>query len=172
MSGDALLVDDLVRKAAHVLDVCRQAGLRVATAESCTGGLVAGFLTEVPGSSDVLERGYVTYANRAKVEMLGVREDSLARFGAVSEVVAREMAEGALERGGVDLAVAITGIAGPGGGTPEKPVGLVHFACARRGFPTRHERRVFRGDRRAVRLQAVALALDLLEEMAQATMVA
>jgi len=163
-------VDALVEKAARVLDACRQAGLRVATAESCTGGLVAGLLTEVPGSSDVLDRGFITYANRAKVEMLGVREDSLLRFGAVSEIVAREMAEGALERAGVDLAVAITGIAGPGGGTPEKPVGLVHFACARRGFPTRHERRVFAGDRRAVRLRAVDLALDLLGEMAQATM--
>ncbi len=163
-----MLFDDrLVDQARRVLEICRRAGLRLATAESCTGGLVAAVLTEVPGASEVLDRGFVTYANRAKVEMLGVREASLARHGAVSEVVAREMAEGALARAGVELAVAITGIAGPGGGTPAKPVGLVHFATARRDLPTRQERRLFDGDRRAIRLAAVAVALELLEEMAR-----
>ncbi len=163
-----MLIDDrLVDQARRVLEICRRTGLRLATAESCTGGLVAAVLTEVPGASEVLDRGFVTYANRAKVEMLGVREASLARHGAVSEVVAREMAEGALARAGVELAVAITGIAGPGGGTPAKPVGLVHFATARRDLPTRHERRLFDGDRRAIRLAAVAVALELLEEMAR-----
>ncbi len=162
-----LIHDRLVDQARRVLEICRRAGLRLATAESCTGGLVAAVLTEVPGASEVLDRGFVTYANRAKVEMLGVREASLARHGAVSEVVAREMAEGALARAGVELAVAITGIAGPGGGTPTKPVGLVHFATARRDLPTRHERRLFDGDRRAIRLAAVAVALELLEEMAR-----
>ncbi len=159
---DAALVD----RARRLLEICRRAGLRLALAESCTGGLVAATLTEVPGASDVLDRAWVTYADRAKVEMLGVREASLARWGAVSEAVAREMAEGALHRAGADLAAAVTGIAGPGGATPDKPVGLVHFAVARRDLPTRHARHVFAGDRRAVRRQAVARVLELLEEAA------
>lgn len=162
------MTPELVREAVALLDLCRGLGFRLATAESCTGGLVAATLTEVAGSSDVVDRGFVVYANRAKVEMLGVREESLARFGAVSEIVAREMAEGALERSGCDLAVAITGIAGPGGGTPEKPVGLVHFAAARRGLPTRHERHVLPGDRHAVRIASVGVALRMLREIAQA----
>ncbi len=159
---DAALLD----RARRLLEICRRAGLRLALAESCTGGLVAATLTEIPGASDVLDRAWVTYADRAKVEMLGVREASLARWGAVSEVVAREMAEGALHRAGVDLAAAVTGIAGPGGATPDKPVGLVHFAVARRDRPTRHARQVFAGDRHAVRLQATARVLALLEEAA------
>lgn len=164
------MTPELIRAAADLLDLCRRFGLRLATAESCTGGLVAATLTEVAGSSDVVDRGYVVYANRAKEEMLGVRSDSLARHGAVSEAVAREMAEGALARSGCDLAVAITGIAGPGGGTREKPVGLVHFAVARRGHPTRHERHLFSGNRRAIRFASVEVALRLLREAASSTM--
>jgi nicotinamide-nucleotide amidase len=154
--------DDVRRQAEEVLAAARAQGLTIATAESCTGGLVAGSLTEIAGSSDVVERGFVTYANAAKTDMLGVPADLIAKVGAVSEEVARAMAEGVLVHAPVDLAVSITGIAGPGGGSPEKPVGLVHFACARRGQTTRHERYVFSGDRAAVRLAAVRIALALL----------
>ena len=105
--------------------------LRIATAESCTGGLIAGLLTEIPGSSDVFERGFVTYSNRAKQDMLGVPGDLIGDHGAVSEAVARVMAEGAVENSSAHMAVAVTGIAGPGGGTAVKPVGLVHIAAAR-----------------------------------------
>jgi nicotinamide-nucleotide amidase len=150
-----------------VLDAARGARLHIATAESCTGGLVIGCLTEIAGSSDVVERGYVTYANEAKRAMLGVPAALIDRVGAVSEEVARAMAEGALARAPADLAVAVTGIAGPGGATPSKPVGLVHFAVARRGRPTRHERQVFAGDRAAIRQAAVARALDLLLDAAR-----
>ncbi len=155
--------DTRLALARRVLDACETRGrLRLATAESCTGGLIAACLTEIPGSSNVVDRGYVTYDNRAKAEMLGVPSDLLARVGAVSEEVARAMAEGALERAGVDLAVAVTGIAGPGGATPTKPVGLVHIAVAANGGATRHERHVFTGDRRAIRLASVDAALALV----------
>ncbi|HVO14727.1 MAG TPA: CinA family protein [Alphaproteobacteria bacterium] len=145
-----------------MLDAARAAHLRIATAESCTGGLVIGCLTEIAGSSAVVERGFVSYANEAKSAMLGVPPALIAAHGAVSEEVARAMAEGALGHAPADLAVSVTGIAGPGGATPTKPVGLVHFAVARRGLPTRHERRVFAGDRTAIRAAAVDCALDLL----------
>ncbi|MDP6351836.1 MAG: nicotinamide-nucleotide amidohydrolase family protein, partial [Alphaproteobacteria bacterium] len=135
-------------------------------AESCTGGLVAGCLTEIAGSSDVLERGFVTYSNEAKEALLGVSAALIESDGAVSEAVARAMAEGALRHAPVDIAVAVTGIAGPGGATEAKPVGLVHLAGARTGAATRHIRRQFPGDRSAVRMAAVAAALDLLTEVA------
>lgn len=137
-------------------------GLTIATAESCTGGLIAAAITEVSGASSVFMRGFVTYANEAKVEILGVPEVLLERVGAVSEEVARAMAEGALARADTDLAVSATGIAGPGGGSEAKPVGLVHMAAARRGGATIHERAVFTGNRQAVRAQAVETALALL----------
>lgn len=150
-----------------VLDACRAAGLTVATAESCTGGLVAAALTEVAGSSDVVECGFVTYSNAAKTAMLGVPGALIAAHGAVSEPVARAMAEGALAASRADLAVAITGIAGPGGGTAEKPEGLVHFACARRGHPTAHARIAFGALGRAeVRTRSVGQALAMLLEAA------
>ncbi len=122
--------------AVQVLDTCRAAGLMVATAESCTGGLVAGTLVDIPGSSLVVERGFVTYSNHAKSDMLGVPMGLIAHYGAVSEPVAVAMATGALERSRAGIAVSITGVAGPGGGTADKPEGLVHFACARTGAPT------------------------------------
>ena len=154
--------------AEQVLTACRARGLMLATAESCTGGLVAAALTAVAGSSDVVERGFVTYSNAAKAELLGVPTQLIADKGAVSAEVAAAMAQGALIRAGVGLAVAVTGIAGPGGATPGKPVGLVHFGLAVRGAPTRTEKRVFTGDRGAVRAQATRLALELLLAGAQA----
>lgn len=147
--------------ARELLDACRAAGLRLATAESCTGGLIAGCLTELAGSSDVVDRGYVVYANAAKEALLGVRPTTLAQHGAVSELTAREMAEGALGDGEIGLAVAVTGVAGPGGGTASKPVGLVHVAAARAGGATLHERHLFAGDRSAVRMATVEAALRL-----------
>ncbi len=138
-----------------------------ATAESCTGGLIAAALTHVPGSSDVVERGFVTYSNAAKAEMLGVDPAVIAAHGAVSETVAAAMAAGALARSVADVAVAVTGVAGPGGGSADKPVGLVWFGYARRGAgAARTERRVFPGDRTAVRAATVARAFELLREAA------
>lgn len=150
------------------LGACRLSGLAVATAESCTGGLVAAALTAIAGSSDVFERGFVTYSNAAKVDLLGVAESLLATVGAVSEEVAVAMAEGALARAPVQIAVAITGVAGPGGGTPAKPVGLVHFAVARAGLPIRRQRQLFTGSREAIRVAAAAEALRLLASCAAA----
>jgi nicotinamide-nucleotide amidase len=149
------------RLAQGLLAEAARTGVRLATAESCTGGLIAGCLTEVAGSSAVVDRGYVVYDNRAKVEMLGVRETTLAEHGAVSEETAREMVRGAIARSGCDLAMAVTGIAGPSGGSETKPVGLVHVAAGRRGGTVLHQQRVFAGDRTAVRLAAVEAALSL-----------
>jgi len=152
----------MAEKAAAVLIACRAAGLRLATAESCTGGMVAAALTEIAGSSDVVERGFVTYSNEAKTALLGVAAALIKAHGAVSAEVAEAMAGGAVARAPVELAVAVTGIAGPGGGSEAKPVGLVYLGIARRGRPTRTERHVFAGDRAAVRRAATARALDLL----------
>jgi len=157
----------LVLKARQVLAACRRRGLKLATAESCTGGLIAATLTEIAGSSDVVERGFVTYSNGAKIELLSVPEDLITTNGAVSEKVARAMAEGALRHAPADIAVSVTGVAGPGGGTPTKPVGLVHLACARRGSPTQHRRMIFKGNRAAIRRQAVEIALRLVLQQAR-----
>jgi len=143
-------------------------GWRVCTAESCTGGLVAGAITDVAGSSGWFERGVVTYSNEAKTQMLGVRAETLAAQGAVSEATAREMVAGALERSSADIAVAVTGIAGPSGGTPQKPVGLVCFAWGRRGGTVRSLTEHFPGDRAAVREASVIAALDGLIALAMA----
>ena len=150
-----------------VLSACREARLKLATAESCTGGLVAAALTDIAGSSDVVERGFVTYSNQAKSELLGIPAAMIAAHGAVSAQVATAMVQGALSRAPVDLAVSVTGIAGPGGATPGKPVGLVHFAAAGpRGVI--HRAKKF-GDigRREVRLKSVSEALDVLERIAR-----
>jgi nicotinamide-nucleotide amidase len=160
--------DQLTDLAQEALSVARAKRLTVVTAESCTGGLVAGCLTEIPGSSDVVDRGFVTYSNAAKEALLDVPAELLAAHGAVSEPVAMAMAEGALARSGAGLAVAVTGIAGPGGGSADKPVGLVWFAVAGAGGPTRSLEMRF-GDigRSGVRMAAVETALGLLLVAAQ-----
>ena len=151
----------LTARAEQLLTLCRDNQIKIATAESCTGGLIAGCLTAVAGSSDVVERGFVTYSNEAKSEMLGVPAELILRAGAVSEEVSRAMAEGALAHSRAKLSVAVTGVAGPGGGTAEKPVGLVHLSCARHGGVTQHERHLYQGDRDAVRWATVETALDM-----------
>ena len=155
--------DTIYVKANRLLDEARAKGLRLATAESCTGGLVAAALTEIAGASDVFDRGFVTYSNVAKSEMLGVPDELIAAYGAVSAEVARAMALGAVDRSLADVAVAVTGVAGPGGGSAEKPVGLVHFACARRGGAVDHiERRFGPLTRDEIRAASVAQALDMM----------
>ena len=157
--------DEIQALAARVVKLAEAAGITVTTAESCTGGLIAAALTEIPGASNVFDRGFVTYANGAKSAVLGVDAALISRHGAVSEEVARQMAEGACHALGITgecAAVAVTGIAGPGGGSAAKPVGLVHLAAARPGQASLHESHVFPGDRTAVRTQAVAAALRLL----------
>lgn len=153
--------DTCLAAARRLLDACAARGLTLATAESCTAGLVAACLTEHPGSSAVVDRGWIVYDNEAKRELLGVRAETLARFGAVSERCARELALGALGRSRCGLALAVTGIAGPGGGTAEKPVGLVHLAAARGDGLVLHRRCLFPGDRRAIRLASVEAVLEL-----------
>ena len=148
-----------------VMDEARERRVKIVTAESCTGGLLAALFTEFSGSSDVFERGFVTYSNRSKEEMLGVPGDMIADYGAVSEAVARLMAEGALENSRANLSLAITGIAGPGGGTPMKPVGTVHIACARENKAVLHEACYF-GDigRAEVRMATLETALNMIRQ--------
>ena len=148
-----------------LIEEVRDRHLRIVTAESCTGGLVAGAICSISGASDVFDRGFVTYTNRAKEEMLGVPGDMLADFGAVSEPVARMMAEGALANSRAHIAVAITGVAGPGGGSPMKPVGTVHLATARSTAGIRHRHELYEFDTRwEVQMAAVATALQMLRE--------
>jgi nicotinamide-nucleotide amidase len=163
------MIDDktVIALAGTVLGACRTKGLTIATAESCTGGLVAAALTAVAGSSDVVDRGFVTYSNVAKAEMLGVAPSLIETHGAVSEVVARAMAEGAIERSKASLSVAVTGIAGPGGGSAGKPVGLVHFAASLDGRTVHVERRFGDIGRDEVRARSTAQALDMLLQLAK-----
>lgn len=162
-----MFTKDITDKAKTLLDLCNEKKLTLATVESCTGGLLAGCLTAVPGSSSVVERGYVTYSNQAKVEEVGVDPALIAEHGAVSHEVAEAMAAGALRHAPVDLAAGITGVAGPGGGSPEKPVGLVYIsAAAKNGVPTVTENH-FKGDRDAVRAASLGVALDLLIGLAR-----
>jgi nicotinamide-nucleotide amidase len=165
-------VNDVLAAATALIKLCIERKLTIATAESCTGGLVAGALTEVPGSSAVLDRGFVTYSNDAKQQMLGVSAETLRDYGAVSRQTAEAMAQGALTKAKTDLAVSITGIAGPGGGSAEKPVGLVHFAAVTRDGTTMHAGKIFRGEhgdlsRAEIRHKSVLQALDMLLELAQ-----
>lgn len=158
---------EIIAAATHVLDLCRARGLTVATAESCTGGLVVGALTEIAGSSDAVDRGFVTYSNAAKIAVLGVSPETLRAHGAVSAETAREMVTGLLKVAGTSLGVSVTGIAGPGGGSATKPVGLVHFAAARQGGRLIERREVFTGQSRAgVRRLSVLAALAMLAELA------
>jgi len=154
--------DDIETLARAVIEAAASRGLTLATAESCTGGLVSGALTAIAGSSAVVERGFVTYSNAAKTDLLGVPADLIERHGAVSEPVARAMAEGAVARSPARVSVAVTGIAGPGGGSVDKPVGLVHFAAAGPAGLVHLERRFGDIGREAVRLGSVRVALDLL----------
>jgi nicotinamide-nucleotide amidase len=160
-------MDEVLYAATTLIKLCIERKLTITTAESCTGGLVAGALTEVAGSSAVLDRGFVTYSNNAKQQMLGVPAETLKDYGAVSRQTADAMAQGALEKAKVDLAVSITGIAGPGGGSPDKPVGLVHFAAVSRDGTTLHAAMRY-GDigRSAVRHKSVLQALRMLQELA------
>jgi nicotinamide-nucleotide amidase len=155
----------LQEDAARLLAAFRTRGKRIVTAESCTGGLMAALLTEIPGSSDVLERGFITYSNAAKIGVLGVPVDLIAAHGAVSEPVTRAMAEGALIASPADVSIAVTGLLGPGGGSQAKPVGLVHLAAARRGGATLHRQYRF-GDigRDGVRMRSLEAALALLQQ--------
>jgi nicotinamide-nucleotide amidase len=155
----------LLSQAEALLAMARNKAIRIATAESCTGGLIAGLLTEIPGSSDVVERGFVTYSNEAKEELLGVPRALLAEHGAVSAPVARAMADGALKHSRAQLCVAVTGIAGPGGGSAEKPVGLVYIAAARApGDIIVKEHRFGDIGRDAIRMATLREALNLLRE--------
>ena len=151
---------------AKLIDLYRAKHLRIVTAESCTGGMIAAAITDIAGSSDVFERGFVTYSNEAKTQQIGVPADLIAHHGAVSVHVAREMAAGALKHSKADIAIAVTGIAGPGGGSDAKPVGLVYLAVARRGSDPAIERHQFHGDRAAIRQAAVERALEMLAEAA------
>ena len=150
-----------------LLERCRSAGLMVATVESCTGGLLAGALTSIAGSSDVVERGLVTYTNEAKTELASVPAGLIETHGAVSEEVARAMAEGGLANSRADIAVGITGVAGPGGGSAAKPVGCVHIAAARRGRTTLHRRHVFPGGRTEIREASVLAAMAMIDRLAE-----
>lgn len=155
----SLMAEDLIA-------LCRTKDIRVTTAESCTGGLLASLITSIPGSSVCLERGFVTYTNQAKYDMLGVPIELFTKTGAVSEDVATAMAKGALKNSSAHISVSITGIAGPDGGTDDKPVGLVHMAATNTQGNMRHERHEFKGDRDRVRIQAVESAMRLLLQLA------
>ena len=152
---------ETIELAAAVLEASRRRGWRVATAESCTGGLVVAALTAIPGASDVVDRGFVTYSNKSKMDLLGVPEAILAAHGAVSGETSLTMAQGAVSRAGVDLAVSVTGVAGPGGSSAEKPVGLVYLGVATKSGG-HSERRIFPGDRAEIRRAAMVLALEML----------
>ena len=164
-----MMPNDLADLAAAVLQHYQQASLTIATAESCTGGLLAACLTEIPGASAVYDRGWVTYSNEAKTEMLGVPAPTLNAYGAVSAEVAEAMVGGVLERSSASAAISITGIAGPGGATATKPVGLVYIGYSRRSGPGYYEKQIFNGARSEIRLAAVQRALVLLRDMAGET---
>ncbi len=152
------------KKAQAVLAACQSRNVMLATAESCTGGMIAAAITDIAGSSRTFERGFVTYTNTAKSDMLGIATHLIEQHGAVSQPVAMAMAEGALSMSAASISVAVTGIAGPSGGSEEKPAGLVHLAVAYAGHQTHHRRCVFPGDRAAVRQQTVIMALDMILE--------
>jgi nicotinamide-nucleotide amidase len=157
-----MVPDSVLVEAERLLAACRAVGILLATAESCTGGLIAAALTAIAGSSDVVDRGFVTYSNEAKNELIGVPMPLIQAHGAVSEEVARAMAEGALARSRATIAVSVTGVAGPGGGNVEKPVGLVCFGLAKKGEAVISERRLLQGDRADIRAASVAHAFAMI----------
>lgn len=157
-----MIFDALLRDAETLLAACRSKGIKLAIAESCTGGLMAAALTAIVGSSDVVDRGFVTYSNEAKHDLVGVPMESIAQHGAVSEQVARAMAEGALRNSRAGIAISVTGIVGPGGGSAEKPVGLVCFGLAQSGEATIGQRMIFPGDRTAIRAATVSHAFGMI----------
>jgi nicotinamide-nucleotide amidase len=157
-----MIPDDLLAEAESLLAACRAGSIRLATAESCTGGLIAATLTAIAGASDVVDRGFVTYSNEAKHELIGVPMGLIQTDGAISETVARAMAEGALARSRATIAISVTGVAGPGGGTMEKPVGLVWFGLAKKGQPAISEQCLLPGDRTGVRAAAVRHAFAMI----------
>ncbi len=161
-----MLKQEITSRAEQALDACRASGLHVVTVESCTGGLVCAALTDIAGSSDVVDGGYVTYSDEAKHAMVRVPRELIQFRGAVSEEVAHAMVDGGLRVSDCDIVVALTGIAGPGGGSAEKPVGLVHMAGIRKGGERMHERHVFPGEREEVREAAVMAALDMMIRLA------
>lgn len=161
-----MLSPTIIQSATETIAACKEAGLMVATVESCTGGLVAGALTSVSGSSDVLDRGFVTYSNEAKNELVGVPMALIDAHGAVSAEVAEAMARGGVARSNAQIAVSITGVAGPGGGTATKPVGLVHFGCFRKGGPIALHHEIYPGDRDAVRAASIQQALAMIHQAA------
>jgi nicotinamide-nucleotide amidase len=161
--------DELYRLAEQLIAQLQNRQWKMTCAESCTGGWLAKSITDISGSSAIFERGYITYSNQAKTDMLGVTDETLHHFGAVSEETVREMVDGALMAAHADLAVAISGIAGPGGGSAEKPVGLVCFGWQQSGHPARSEKYLFKGDRESIRRQAVKHALELLLKIASFT---
>ena len=160
MSND---YQNITQLAQNIIEKTQQKNVMIALSESCTGGMIAAALTDISGSSAVLDRGFVTYSNQAKIDVLGVSNGTLAQHGAVSEQTARAMVDGTLNTAPLaDLALSVTGIAGPGGGGPDKPVGLVHFACQHRDAPQSHAMHIFSGDRHMVRQQAVRTALIMI----------
>lgn len=165
LSGKQMKTDNILRLAAQVIEKAKSHKKMITMAESCTGGLIAGFLTAIPGSSAVVDRGFVTYSNESKQELLNVSENNLIQYGAVSAAVAEEMASGALAASKAHISVSVTGIAGPGGGSPNKPVGLVFMGQAGQNMPTSHKKLLFKGDREAVRLQTVEEALKTMYSM-------
>ncbi len=156
--------EQLLYDANQILELCKRSDIRLATAESCTGGLIISCLTEIPGSSDVIDRGFITYSNEAKIELLGVPNLLIALHGSVSEEVAIAMSEGALSRSMSDITIAVTGVAGPGGGTTDKPVGLVHYACSGRGRSSYTLQQNFPGSRSAIRDATVQTAFSIIRK--------
>jgi nicotinamide-nucleotide amidase len=165
---DQLSLNSLEKEAKEILELCQKANLRITTAESCTGGLIVSFLTEIAGSSAVVGRSFVTYSNEAKQEMLGVPADTLENFGAVSKETVQEMTSGALASAGADadIAIAVSGVAGPGGGSADKPVGTVWLCVEKRGEKAFSEKHIFPGDRRSIRLATVKRAFEMVREKA------
>lgn len=163
-------MENLKQKAEELLTICKTKKILVATAESCTGGMVSSAITDIPGSSEIFDRGFITYSNEAKMEMLGVQAEIIDKYGAVSKETAIAMAEGAIKKSRADISVSITGIAGPGGGSDEKPVGLIYFGFSGRKMAAKHEKHIFDGNRQQVRQKATLQAIEILIKLANSSL--